>query len=88
MTTETELADALAAALMPRLQVLVEQEVKKQVFAWRWRTAEQAGDLLGISADAVRQRVLRGDLPGKKVMGRVYLDIADLDRALQRAERP
>jgi hypothetical protein len=48
----------------------------------RWLTAEQAGELLGISPAAVRQRVVRGQLPAKKLEGRLYFDIHDLDAAI------
>ena len=43
----------------------------------------QAGELLGISAAAVRQRVVRGQLPARKLEGRLYLDVNDLDLAIR-----
>lgn len=39
--------------------------------------------LLGVSAAAIRQRVLRGQLPARRLEGRLYLDINDLDAAIE-----
>ena len=77
------LAAAIADALEPLVRRLVREEVRRAGLAWHWRTPEQAGELLGISAAAVRQRVVRGELPAKKLEGRLYLDISDLDLAIK-----
>ena len=74
---------ALAEALEHLLRRLVREEVRRAAHEWRWRTPEQAGELLGISAAAVRQRVVRGQLPARRLEGRVYLDINDLDLAIK-----
>jgi hypothetical protein len=58
------------------------EEVRRVEHEWKWRTPDQAGELLGISAAAVRQRVVRGQLPARRLEGRVYLDINDLDLAI------
>jgi hypothetical protein len=75
------MSDSLAAALSEALELLirrlVQEEVRRAEHEWRWLTPEQAGELLGISPAAVRQRVVRGQLPAKKLEGRVYLDIHD-----------
>jgi hypothetical protein len=76
------LASAVAEAMEPLVREVVREEVRRAEHKWRWRTPAQAGELLGISASAVRQRVLRGQLPARKLEGRLYLDIRDLDLAI------
>jgi hypothetical protein len=80
-------AEALAAALAETLESLVRrvvrEETRRHEHEWRWRTPAQAGELLGISAAAVRQRVVRGQLPARRLEGRVYLDINNLDVAIK-----
>jgi hypothetical protein len=66
-------------ALLPSLRRIVREEVARAELQWRWRTPKEAGALLGISEQAVRQRVLRGQLPGERYQGRVYIDIRNLD---------
>jgi hypothetical protein len=61
---------------------LVREEVRRADLTWRWRTPAEAGELLGISAAAVRQRVVRGQLPARRLEGRLYLDINDLSIAI------
>jgi hypothetical protein len=73
---------ALAQALEPLVRRVVREEVARASLEWRWRTPEQAGELLGISAAAVRQRVLRGQLTAARLEGRIYLDVQDLDAAI------
>ena len=46
------LAAAIADALEPLVRRLVREEVRRAGLAWHWRTPEQAGELLGISAAA------------------------------------
>jgi hypothetical protein len=77
------LAAAVSDAVEPLVRRLVREEVRRVEHEWRWRTPAQAGQLLGISAAAVRQRVSRGQLPGRRLEGRVYLDINDLDLAIK-----
>lgn len=79
MSEQRDLVEALAQAIAPRIHQIVRKEVLRAELVWRWRTPEQAGELLGISAAAVRQRVLRGQLPAAKYEGRIYLDVHDLD---------
>jgi hypothetical protein len=77
------LASALAEALGPTLRRLVREELARARLEWRWRTPEEAGELLGISAAAIRQRVARGHLQARKLEGRLYLDIKDLDSEIE-----
>ena len=74
---------ALAEALEPLVRRLVREEVRRAEYEWRWRTPAEAGELLGISAAAIRQRVVRGQLPARKLEGRLYLDVNDLDLAIK-----
>jgi hypothetical protein len=73
----------LSEALEPLLRRLAREEGRRAGLEWRWLTAERAGGLLGISAAAVRQRVRRGQLPGRHLGGRVYLDFRDLDATIE-----
>jgi hypothetical protein len=77
------LVAAILDALLPSLRRMVRDEVVRAEVEWRWRTAEQAGELLGVSGAAVRQRVRRGQLPGHRFDGRVYLDVRDLDNLIR-----
>ena len=79
MTEPPNIVEALVAVIAPRIRQVVQEEVARAGLEWRWRTPKQAGELLGISEEAVRQRVRRGQLPGYRLEGRVYLDIKDLD---------
>jgi Helix-turn-helix domain len=76
------LGAALEDVLTLLARRLVQQELRRAERQWRWLTPEQAGELLGISAAAVRQRVLRGQLRARRLEGRLYLDIHDLDDAV------
>jgi hypothetical protein len=67
----------------PLVRRLVREEVRRVAYEWRWRTPVQAGELLGISAAAIRQRVARGQLPATRLEGRLYLDVHDLDLAIK-----
>lgn len=73
------LVAALLDTLLPSLRRVVREEVARAGLEWRWRTPKQAGELLGISEEAVRQRVLRGQLPAAKLEGRIYVDVHALD---------
>jgi hypothetical protein len=76
------LAAVVEEALETIVRRLVREEVQRADLTWRWRTPEQAGELLGISGAAVRQRVARGQLAARKLEGRLYLDVRDLDLAI------
>ena len=80
-------ADHLVATLVqilePRIKQIVRDEMKRAAFQWTWKTPAEAGAVLGLSAAGVRQRVRRGQLPGVNIDGRVYVDLAELDRQLR-----
>jgi helix-turn-helix protein len=82
-TVNDILTAAIEEMLTPLVRRLVREELARAAMLWQWRTPAEAGALLGISAAAVRQRVLRGQLPAKRLEGRLYFDIQDLDRAIQ-----
>jgi hypothetical protein len=75
--------EALIETLEPLVRRVVKEELDRRDREWRWLTAEQAGELLDITADAVRQRYWRKQLPGRKVEGRLYFDVADLDKLIR-----
>ena len=79
MTEPPNIVEALVAVIAPRIRQVVQEEVARAGLEWRWRTPKQAGELLGISAAAVRQRVLRGQLPASKLEGRIYVAVHALD---------
>jgi hypothetical protein len=78
--------DALVELLRPLVRQLVKEEVKRAKLEWRWQPVARAAELLGITEEAARRRVLRGQLPGRRVEGRVYVDMAELDRQI--AQQP
>jgi len=78
----TVLDDDLIELLRPLVREIVREEVERARFAWRWQPAYRAAELLGISEDAVRRRVRRGQLPGRTVERRVYVDMEALDHQL------
>ena len=82
MSEQPHLVEALVAAITPLMRRVVSEEVARAGLEWRWRTPKEAGALLGISAAAVRQRVLRGQLPAAKLGDRIYLNVHDLDAAI------
>lgn len=76
------LDEALIELLRPLVKQLVHDEVERARMEWRWQPAARVAELLGISEDAVRHRVRKGQLPGKTVDRRVYVDMQELDRQL------
>lgn len=78
----SELQAALVDLLRPLVREIVREEVKRAKLEWRWQPVGRAAELLGISEQAARRRVLRGQLPGRRVEGRVYVDMEKLDREI------
>jgi hypothetical protein len=75
--------EGFSEALVEVIRQIVREEVEEH---WRWLTPEQAGELLGISQEAVVTRLRRDKLPGKRYEGRWYVDRKALDVAI--AESP
>lgn len=82
------LAASLTEALEPLLRRLVDEAIERRADEWRWLSAKQAGELLDMSPAAVRQRVQRGQFPGRNVSGRVYVDMRALDREIDQLPCP
>jgi hypothetical protein len=76
--------DALIETLRPLVRALVQEEVERAKLQWRWWPVERVAELLGITPKAVRHRVLRGQMPGKNVNGRVFVDMLEYDRQISR----
>jgi hypothetical protein len=51
-----------------------------------WLTLDRAGELLGITSDAVYRKVKKGKLDGRKFDGRWFVEVAELDRAIRGGE--
>jgi hypothetical protein len=83
MSGHQDIVAALVGALAPRIRQVVREEVASAKLEWRWRTPEQVGELFGISADAVRQRIYRGQLAASKLDGRLFVDLRALDSQLR-----
>jgi hypothetical protein len=65
-------------------RALVERKAVGPEFGWV--TLERAGELLGITADAVLKRIKRGVIPGdavRKWEGRWYVELKALDRLIR-----
>lgn len=50
---------------------------------WRWRSVRQTAELLDLTEKAVRTRCEKGQLPYRKLDGRLYVDMVELDRQLR-----
>jgi len=70
-----ELDEALAEALRPMIQEMVKREVRQAGLEWSWKSAVQAAEILGVKPATVYRRFERGQLPGRKVRGRLYIDM-------------
>jgi DNA-directed RNA polymerase specialized sigma24 family protein len=80
---------AFSQEVVAELERLIVEEVQRRVAEeqrFGWVTLERAGELLGISADAVRKRIERTLLEAHKYEGRWYVDTAVLDRVIRDAE--
>ena len=74
----------LIELITPLVRDLVREEVKRAKLGLRWVPVKKAAEELGITENALRQRVLAGTVPGKKVDGRVYVDMLAHDERLTR----
>ena len=94
-SADSELAGArarlemlLSPACVDAIEQLVEERVREELAARdsriaaerTWLTLEEAGEQLGVSADAVRMRVKRGRLEAKTQGRRVYVSAASVER--------
>jgi excisionase family DNA binding protein len=51
-----------------------------------WVTSKDAADYLGITRDALRKRVERGEVGYRKLGRRLWFNVAELDEFMNRAE--
>lgn len=80
----SELDAALVETLRPMVARLVREEVQKAGLAWRWQSVRQAAKTLDTSEASIRKRAQRGQLPTRKLNGRLYVDMETLDRQMAR----
>jgi excisionase family DNA binding protein len=90
--TKAELRVRLEAVLAPEMVSLIETYVAQSVAEAiaqhaaklngdrTWLTLSEAGERLGVSADAIRMRVRRGRLEARRQGRRVYVRAASVDR--------
>ena len=87
--TYTEKEKILADHLETLIRQIVRDELaSRQQPLWPWVPAKEAGELLGISAAAVGQRVRQGTLPGRLYGRRIYVDRVALDASIRAATLP
>jgi excisionase family DNA binding protein len=69
----------------------VRREVERQLVPVRqefaWVSTKEAAELLGVTPRAVRDKVRRGLLPGRRLDGHVYIERAKLADAIRRSPR-
>jgi len=77
--TLKQLADALGDRILERLSASQRPEQ-------RLLTVEQAAQYLGRTKEAVQHLIAAGKLPRVRFDRRVYLDIVDLDRLIEKSK--
>jgi hypothetical protein len=82
MSQQLELA--LIEVLRPVVKRMVREEVERAGMRWRWQSVRQAAETLDMSEAAIRKRAQRGQIPARKLDGRLYVDMEALDRQLAR----
>jgi hypothetical protein len=78
----SDLNESIGEALEPLLRRLVREEVERAKLQWRWRSVRQAAELLDLTEKAIQLRCWRGQLPCRKLDGRLYVDMLELDRQI------
>lgn len=78
----SDLQESLVDALKPTVQRLVREEVERAKLQWRWASVKRTAELLDLSEAAVRARCERGQLPYRKLDGRLFVDLVELDRQM------
>jgi len=80
----TELEVALIELLRPMVKRMIAEEVAKHEQGWRWQSVKQAAKTLDMSEAAVRKRAWKGQIPARKLDGRLYVDMQALDQQIAR----
>ncbi len=82
----SELVEGFVELLAAKLAPLVADEVAARLASApangrrRWLTLDEAGERLGVSADAVRMRVRRGRLESRRQGRRLYVSADSVER--------
>jgi excisionase family DNA binding protein len=80
------LAQAFSTDVVAAIERLIVERVRGVLDAdgrFGWVTLDEAAQLLGTTADALRKRIERGTLPARKFGGRWYIEVAVLDRLIR-----
>jgi hypothetical protein len=83
MKLEAEEVEAIATGVAAKLRASSESTR----IAPRLLSIEQAGEFLSRSAHSVRHLIKAGKLPKVKIDGRIFLDIRDLDRIIEKSKQ-
>lgn len=75
-----ELVAAIDQLVAERVDVAVTDALADRRNGAAWLTLEQAAERLGSTADAVRMRVKRGRLEGRRQGRRLYVSAASVER--------
>ena len=78
--------DAIAERVAQRLRADLSQNSNTAPIKPRLLTVEQAAAYLGRSANSMRHLIAAGKISSVKFDNRVFLDILDLDRAIESAK--
>lgn len=70
----------LVAALEELVAERVVEEVERPLHSRDWLTLQEAGERLGVSADAIRMQANRGRLDDRHLGGRRYVSAASVER--------
>jgi len=83
MKIESEEIEALAAAVAGKLRATSENGK----IAPRLLSIDQGGEYLSRSAHAIRHLIKAGKLPVVKIDNRIFLDVRDLDRVIEKSKQ-
>jgi hypothetical protein len=83
------LAQAFSTDVVGAIERLIVERVRGALDAderFGWVTLDPAAQLLGTTAEALRKRIERGNLPARKFEGRWYVEVAVLDRLIREGQ--
>jgi len=76
--------EAFLELVRPIVREEVARALQRERDRWRWASVRQASERLDMSQSAIYNRIRRGQLPHKKLDGRVFIDMTAVDRILDR----
>jgi hypothetical protein len=82
MKLEPEEIEAIATAVAGKLGTPENGKVRPRLLS-----IDQGGEYLSRSAHSIRHLIKAGKLPVVKIDGRIFLDIRDLDRAIENSKQ-